>query len=276
MLQSPPMAIRLRTLVECQPYTDVMFGMECTIVLLSPIALALHSTLNLFKGKMICSTSVTSLVPDGIQSGQFRYLASFPHDIWQELSQHDDRSKWSIVHSLFCADEDIAYGTTQADHLVEIQYNFKSPFEAGSTGTSCENTASSNLALLLSRASPEETFYSRTGTFSMGSAASVVCGTPSKAEVFSPAGMFRRRYFTSVVPFDAPFWDKSDAGKHLVNCAWFASPSATTAIHDLYPNHDEVVKDDNDFDQPISSQPFRHAAYSITGEFMGYYPIHDY
>ncbi|KAJ6507935.1 hypothetical protein C8R47DRAFT_62663 [Mycena vitilis] len=281
MLLSPPKTIRLRMPAECQPYADVMFGMESTVVLLSPRALALHSTLKLFKGKMMCSTSVTSLVPDGIQSGQFRYAASFPPDIWQELYQHDDRTKRSIVHSVSCADEGTAYGTTQTYPLIEIHYKFISSFAAGSTGSSRKNTASSDLAHFVSRASPDDTFYSSAGTFKKGNAASVVCGsTPLKAEVFSPAGMFRRRYFTSVVHraplnFDAPeFWEKSgllysDAGEQQANCAWFESRSATT-IHDLDPNHDD------NFDQPNICQPSRHAAYSMTGEFMGYYPIHDY
>ncbi|KAJ6463114.1 hypothetical protein C8R47DRAFT_1238607, partial [Mycena vitilis] len=301
MLLSPPKAIRLRMPADCQPaYADVIFGMESTVVLLSPTALSLHSTLKLFKDKIMCSTSVAPLVPDGTQSGQFRYAASFPHDMWQdlELSQHDgecpiarlwhclincyrvDRSQRSLVHSVSYVDEGTAYGTTQTYPFIEIHYKFKSYLAAGSTGSSRKNTASSDLALLVSRASPDDTIYSRTGTFNKGSAASVVCGTSLKEEVFSPAGLFRRRYLSPVVhrsPSNSDackFWDKSgslysDAGEKQVNCAGFESTSATT-IHDLYPNHDDI------FDQPNIYQHSRHAAYSITGEFMGYYPIHDY
>ncbi|KAJ7631943.1 hypothetical protein DFH06DRAFT_1140299 [Mycena polygramma] len=313
-LLSPPKAIRLQMPAECQPaYADVIFGMESTVVLPLPTALALHSTLKLFKGKMMCSTSVTPLVPDGIQSGQFRYAASFPHDIWQdlELSQHDGECRspaWDTVSDQLlpgrsqpevnCALSVICgRGNCVRDHAdlpfdrnpLQVQIVFCSRLNWVVTQVSLlQNTASSDLALLVSRASPDDTIYSRTGTFNKGSAASVVCGTSLKEEVFSPAGVFRRvrgshyflsksnlkieRYLSSVVhrsPSNSDaskFWDKSgslysDAGEKQANCAWVESLSATT-IHDLYPNHDD------NFDQPNICQPSRHAAYSITGEFM--------
>lgn len=97
MLQSPPQSIRLRTLVEWQPSTDIIHGMDPTIVLVSPVSLALYSAFKLFRNNTLCSISWIVLRPDGIGDGQLRYIASFP-DLWRELSdrrQHDSR-KFSL------------------------------------------------------------------------------------------------------------------------------------------------------------------------------------
>jgi hypothetical protein len=105
-LQSPPQDIRLRTLAEWQPYTNMTHGMDRTLVLLSPVTLTLYSTFELFRDNMSFSISASTLVPDGICNGQFRYLTSFPDDLWQELSDHrshDDRmSIFLVLQCLIC------------------------------------------------------------------------------------------------------------------------------------------------------------------------------
>jgi hypothetical protein len=147
-LQSPPQDIRLRTLAEWQPYTNMTHGMDRTLVLLSPVTLTLYSTFELFRDNMSFSISASTLVPDGICNGQFRYLTSFPDDLWQELSDHrshDDRksifsgltvsdlpssiecTKWSILQLVFRAKGEMVRGIAWGNPLVEIRYNFEPP-----------------------------------------------------------------------------------------------------------------------------------------------------
>ncbi|KAJ7170866.1 hypothetical protein C8R43DRAFT_1231587 [Mycena crocata] len=99
-------SIQLRTLAEFQPQTQILGGMDPAVVLLSPIPLAAHSTFEVYKDKKPYWSSPTSLVPDGIQNGHWRYLSSVAADLWPVMSEaphrHDGkRTQWSISQTLF-------------------------------------------------------------------------------------------------------------------------------------------------------------------------------
>ncbi|KAJ6532013.1 hypothetical protein B0H19DRAFT_464631 [Mycena capillaripes] len=331
MLQSPPHDIRLRTLAEWQPSTDITSGMDPTIVLVSPVALALYSAFELFRDNMSCSMSVIALRPDGIRNGQLRYVAAFP-DLWQELSdrrQHDDQcTKWSILQLVFFAEDEIAHGKTRDSPFVEIRYNFERPAlgvnerqrsivqppkDRFRYSTSPLPSPPSRTAQPIPyRENPllkvEDTFYSIAGTLNWGSGAPLVQKQPSK-DVFSRTGMFYPQNFSSaednttkahyisssIEELDQNFfddasvrscseapsliyseeetiekqsdWALSQSGRQQCSCNDYVAVVPTF----LEMVHNGVVE------TPISHQlPFRHAAYSITGEFMGYYPIHHY
>ncbi|KAJ7928837.1 hypothetical protein B0H13DRAFT_966333 [Mycena leptocephala] len=313
-LQSPPQDIRLRTLAEWQPYTNMTHGMDRTLVLLSPVTLTLYSTFELFRDNMSFSISASTLVPDGICNGQFRYLTSFPDDLWQELSDHrshdDQCTKWSILQLVFRAKGEMVRGIAWGNPLVEIRYNFEPPgleVQRSSAklqkdcfrNTTCPpppppppSPAQSMSYREASLLKLEEEFYSNAGTFNKGSAVPVDFGAASEGP-FSCTGMFYSSNSASA-KHSAPEMEHPSNLYEESNQDFFCDASVRSSSeppsfgewNNLSSNPETIGYQGNSFfaiihngvvGTPTGPQaPVRHAAYSITGEFMGYYPIHDY
>ncbi|KAJ7194696.1 hypothetical protein GGX14DRAFT_208400, partial [Mycena pura] len=76
VLGAAPQCIQLRTLAEWQPSSSSLRGMDPTVVLLAPTPLTLNSALEVLRDNRLYSSSITSLVPDGIHNGKWRYITS--------------------------------------------------------------------------------------------------------------------------------------------------------------------------------------------------------
>lgn len=81
-LDSPPQAIRLRTSLELQPYTDIRHRMDPTVILLSPYPLRSHSIFEVSRLKKPYITAKTELLPDGLYQGKHRYTTFVAADHW--------------------------------------------------------------------------------------------------------------------------------------------------------------------------------------------------
>ncbi|KAJ7717423.1 hypothetical protein DFH07DRAFT_1012680 [Mycena maculata] len=58
--------LKFRTLAEFQPYTQILRGMDPTVVILAPTQLTTNSTLELFKDNVLYRFSTTPLMPSAI------------------------------------------------------------------------------------------------------------------------------------------------------------------------------------------------------------------
>lgn len=87
LLQSPSQSICFRSLLGWPyGYSSFMRGMDPTIMLLSPIALNLYSTFELFENEILSLSSSTYLIPDGVDRNRLKiYILSFPDDLWKDL-----------------------------------------------------------------------------------------------------------------------------------------------------------------------------------------------
>ncbi|KAF8206197.1 hypothetical protein K438DRAFT_1963282 [Mycena galopus ATCC 62051] len=125
-LLSPPKFIRLR---RQPPFSELGHRVDSTVVLLSPVALALYSTFELFGDNRSCFISASHLLPDGIRNGQLRsYVTSFPDDLWLELSNrlpYDQCTEWAILQQVFRQENDISSGITRNYTFTEIRYSFE-------------------------------------------------------------------------------------------------------------------------------------------------------
>ncbi|KAJ7031331.1 hypothetical protein C8F04DRAFT_701896 [Mycena alexandri] len=128
LLGSPPETIQLRTLMEWQPSTTMIQGMDPTVDLLSPVALAINSMFGLFRGDEPLATTPTALVPDGICDGRFRYIVRIPAVLWQELANrredNDYCTEWSLRHVVFPANDE---NLGNIKPFAEVIYNFFEP-----------------------------------------------------------------------------------------------------------------------------------------------------
>ncbi|KAJ7843560.1 hypothetical protein B0H14DRAFT_2585699 [Mycena olivaceomarginata] len=117
LLQSPPQSI-------------LVHALNPTLVLLSPVALTLYSTFELFINNIWHSSSAAYLIPDGIRNGRSRaYVASFPddlRDLFHRRSQDRQCTEWSILQSIFRQHHETD-GTIQSHFFVKIHYGFQQP-----------------------------------------------------------------------------------------------------------------------------------------------------
>ncbi|KAJ7736380.1 hypothetical protein DFH07DRAFT_986185 [Mycena maculata] len=118
-------SIKFRTLAEFQPYTQILRGMDPTVVILAPTQLTTNSTLELFKDNVLYRFSTTPLMPSGVHHGRYKYTASVAADYWPLISDNnrsDCRSpRWSMKQFVF--DVDSAFDIP----LAEIVYTFEEP-----------------------------------------------------------------------------------------------------------------------------------------------------
>jgi hypothetical protein len=85
LLQSPPQSI-------------LVHALDPTLVLLSPVALTLYSTFELFRNNISYSSSAAYLIPDGIRNGRSRaYITSFPDDLWKDLSYRRSQDRRGFI-----------------------------------------------------------------------------------------------------------------------------------------------------------------------------------
>ncbi|KAJ7761978.1 hypothetical protein DFH07DRAFT_415205 [Mycena maculata] len=101
-------SVKLRTLVEFQPYTQILRGMDPTVVILAPTQLTTDSTLELFKDSEFYRLSSTPLVPSGMHDGWYKYTTSVAADHWPLISSNNRRDRrsprWSIKQFVFDVD----------------------------------------------------------------------------------------------------------------------------------------------------------------------------
>ncbi|KAJ7148309.1 hypothetical protein C8R46DRAFT_1199180 [Mycena filopes] len=113
--------------MEWRPSTSIIDGMDPTIEVLSPVALALtSSTLTLLRDDEPLTILTTPLVPDGIRDGRFQYILRVPPAIWQELasSRHDDHSSnWALLHAVFRVNNE---RLSNVKPFAEVRYDFAS------------------------------------------------------------------------------------------------------------------------------------------------------
>ncbi|KAJ7490421.1 hypothetical protein B0H11DRAFT_1912387 [Mycena galericulata] len=104
-------AIQLRTVAGFQPQTHIRFGMDPTVLLLSPIELASPSTWEVFRENKPYWTAATMLRPDGIHEGNYRYITSIAIDLWEAISadmnsRNGECIEWTIVHLIYRLEDD--------------------------------------------------------------------------------------------------------------------------------------------------------------------------
>ncbi|KAJ7163423.1 hypothetical protein C8R43DRAFT_1123032 [Mycena crocata] len=321
-----PQSIQLRTLAEFQPQTQVLGGMDPTVILLSPIALAAHSTLRVCKDKKPYWTSPTSLVPNGIQNGYWRYLSSVAADLWPAIAeiprrQDGKRTQWSISHTVFYPDEPSA-------SFAEISYEFEFELPSITTQTdvkspriesvlSRERKASASKNSLkciqfsppLPTATPPRTvnrsgeilpiqafnlnqkyalptlqkpttpFKSATDVSSRDMMHELTPGMSSTCCNNGGDGSSSSLIYWNKLPIEPAGTPRSYGdGNHLKRAATAPVYSRTGHLNHT-PSMYTCQGDSNDLvwhGSYTTSWARPSAAYSVTGEFMGCYPIHEY
>ncbi|KAJ7157045.1 hypothetical protein C8R43DRAFT_949275 [Mycena crocata] len=134
ILEPSVQSVQLRTLVDFQPQTRLFGQMDPSVVLLSPVALVVYSTFEVFKDSKPYWTSSTLLVSDGLQNGQWRYSTSVALELWSVISALPSRSggkwiEWTVLHTIFRADPT---SVRQRAPFAELSYKFEAPNVIGS------------------------------------------------------------------------------------------------------------------------------------------------
>lgn len=90
---SPP-----HILLQSPPQSILVHALDPTLVLLSPVALTLYSTFELFRNNISYSSSAAYLIPDGIRNGRSRaYITSFPDELWKDLSYRRSQDRRGFI-----------------------------------------------------------------------------------------------------------------------------------------------------------------------------------
>ncbi|KAK7033298.1 hypothetical protein R3P38DRAFT_3504045 [Favolaschia claudopus] len=303
-LESPQPRIRMCSL-ESDP------GRYQQLILVSPVALGLQSTFQLFRNNALCSFSTEQLKPDGIRHEHFRaYITSFPDDLWRELCDRRLRdhydTEWSILHSISRREDDLIRGTTRDLQSIEIRYIFK--FEGPTFKVDVDqpmstthskplsiprrNKSATNGDLLLQGTqpfapvpdeTPPEVFsrtgflyqprYTSTGTYAMEDLRTLVDQAYTQAEAF----LWESRVQLAFV---------HGAGQQsgYCNCdhAWsyatdLSCPSNDNATYSMsYVDWRSHSNSGQSVGELVASNEVHAPAYSTTGDLTPYYPLYSY
>ncbi|KAJ7138692.1 hypothetical protein C8R43DRAFT_1202239 [Mycena crocata] len=290
-LAPSPQSIQLRTLAEFQPQTQILGGMDPAVILLSPLPLEVHSTFEVCKDKKPYWSSPTSLVPDGIQNGHWRYLSSVAADLWPVMSEaphrHDGkRTQWSILQTLFRLAPQSRKTRTP---FAEISYEFDLPttiqtdvkpgrtppvLTRGREGPKASAPKRSLKCIPFSPppspATPPRTVdRSReilpTGALNLNQnlalSADQKPATPSKfaADVYSRDGMYRLNFFKPAAPGPC-----------------YLPAGYLNDMHTFSAGQSDAVYHDGRNTSHVHQAREPPGAWAYDGEFMGHYPIHEY
>ncbi|KAJ7285190.1 hypothetical protein C8J57DRAFT_1217468 [Mycena rebaudengoi] len=117
---SSPPAIQLAVLSEWLPFTRLLKGMSPTIVIVSPTRLKEHCQWRVSLHGSYWMTPA-DLNCDSMSDGKWRYTANFAADLWNMICD-DQNEEWKIQQSVFSAEKGVPPGSRL---VTEIVYTFE-------------------------------------------------------------------------------------------------------------------------------------------------------
>ncbi|KAJ6458891.1 hypothetical protein DFH09DRAFT_1276643 [Mycena vulgaris] len=336
--------IQLRTLEEWQPLTNMLRGMDPTVVLLSPIPLSSYSIFEVFRDKKHCWTSLSSLEPNGIHNGSWKYATSVAAELWKDIannlfSAETDRREYNrdnafaeVVYKFEpqndkALDLEVACNcraqTSTEDasipqarfpqmwylpHIRTADSAFLAGFSVFSTSGTFSKESTVPGAVRPSRAQSMSAIdvYSKSGTFGQDSIVSMGSNTTTaqhtrahqSAEYSKAKESDAATRSESMPPFSSSLadWDKLDPvprrkceaaattsyypqachTSFYSNTAYFHNRDAGHHINSITGASPRFATVDDGIALNIEELSRVTSAYTLNGEWMGCYPVHDY
>ncbi|KAJ7490406.1 hypothetical protein B0H11DRAFT_1912372 [Mycena galericulata] len=305
VLGTGQLKIQLQTLPDSRPYTEALSGMDPTINLTSAEALNLWASFEVCRDNKPYWTSPTNLVPSGTRDGRWIYASSIAAMLWDVISDRLRKdglhTKWTVLHSIFRA-------TDRDRHTPLAEITFE--FELGLPGNRYRNDKfspskeeekrgrrSSRRRQLRrpTQSKPEQLSRKKTDDWptlpwidfnvALQQAVETVDGSTDNGNILSNMENSIRQAVTCLescptVPYPdrRPMPVASQPQTAMIHEPCQASHAAASyTLQEFTAEIDACTSDQYYLIPDHGHSPTNPlAAYSLTGEFMGYYPVHDY